>query len=101
MLSHDVVSCRSLQSDEVRYRCLWTIGTHEGLRTQIITNLLAACIQFSVEMTNSLTVSGRMSSTIVRDEQGYAHMASQSTNPLRLSKTAPVRETAPPQGVVV
>jgi hypothetical protein len=38
MLSHDVVSCRSLQSDKVRYGCLSTIGTHEGLRTQIITN---------------------------------------------------------------
>jgi hypothetical protein len=41
MLSHDVVSCRSLQSDKVRYGCLSTIGTHEGLRTQIITILLA------------------------------------------------------------
>jgi hypothetical protein len=43
MLSHDVVSCRSLQSDKVHYGCLSTIGTHEGLHTQILTNLLAAC----------------------------------------------------------
>jgi hypothetical protein len=44
MLSHDVVSCRSLHSDKVRYGCLSTIGTPEGLRTQLITNLLAACM---------------------------------------------------------
>jgi hypothetical protein len=42
MLSHDVVSCRSLQTDKVRYGCLLTIGAHEGFRTQIITILLAA-----------------------------------------------------------
>jgi hypothetical protein len=40
MLSHDVVSCLSLQSDNVRYGCLSTIGTHEGINT----NLLAACM---------------------------------------------------------
>jgi hypothetical protein len=42
MLSHDIFSCRSLQSDKVLYGCLSTIGTHEGLRTPIITILLAA-----------------------------------------------------------
>jgi hypothetical protein len=69
MLSHDVFPCRSLQSDKVRYGCLSTIGTHEGLRTQIITNLLAACMTVCCRDGNSLTVSGRMSSTTVRDEQ--------------------------------
>jgi hypothetical protein len=44
MLSHDVDSCCSLQSDKVRYGCLSTIGTYEGLRMQILTNLLAACM---------------------------------------------------------
>jgi hypothetical protein len=69
MLSHDGASFRSLQSEKVRYGCLSTIGTHEGLRTQIITIPLAACMTVCVQMANSLTVIGRMSSTIVRDEQ--------------------------------
>jgi hypothetical protein len=68
MLSHDVVSCRSLQSDKPRYGFLSTIGTHEGLRTQIITILSPHERQFAEGMANSLTVSGLMSSTIVRDE---------------------------------